>query len=108
MKKLEQDNPIILAAQEMQLTIAGDDPSQLRELIAQRVNELIGTDFQKLVAILYRIDVNETRLKRLLQEHKGIDTGFIIADLIIERQREKIRSRQSNSGQHPQGDEEKW
>jgi hypothetical protein len=81
----------------------------LRLALKQEITHLIQTDFQKLVGILYRIDVNERKLKYLLQENVGEDAAFIIADLIIERQIEKIKSRQQFSRRNDNiSDEDKW
>lgn len=78
-------------------------------ILSAYINELIQTDFQKLVFILYRIDVNETRLKKILKESSGEDSGRIIANLIIERQLQKIKSRQQFSQRDNNIDEnEKW
>jgi hypothetical protein len=78
-------------------------------ILTAHINQLIQTDFQRLVFILYRIDVNETRLKKILQENPGEDSGRIIADLIIERQLQKIKSRQQFSQRDNNIDEnEKW
>lgn len=78
-------------------------------ILTAHINQLIQTDFQKLVFILYRIDVNETRLKKILQENPGEDSGRIIADLIIERQLQKIKSRKWFSQRDNNIDEnEKW
>jgi len=82
--------------------------SGLRNQLQQEVNRLIENDFQKLVDILYRIDVNERKLKFLLQENVGEDTPVIIADLIIERQMEKIRSRAAFRPPNEESNEEKW
>jgi hypothetical protein len=82
---------------------------ELRRQLQVAVTQMIETDFQKLVNLLYRIDVNERKLKYLLQENVGSDTAVIIADLIIERQMEKIASRKQFSRQDDDtGDEEKW
>ncbi|HTE10069.1 MAG TPA: hypothetical protein VK645_03850 [Chitinophagaceae bacterium] len=82
---------------------------EMRQKLQARVNQIIETDFQKLVNILYRIDVNERKLKYLLQENVGEDAPVIIADLIIERQMEKIKSRkQFSRHDDDSGDEEKW
>ncbi len=81
----------------------------LRGQLKNEISHLIQTDFQKLVGILYRIDVNERKLKYLLQENVGEDAAFIIADLIIERQVEKIKSRQQFSRRDDNiSEEEKW
>ena len=82
---------------------------ELRTQLSEYINQLIQTDFQKLIGILYRIDVSEPKLKFLLQQHPEEEAGNIIASLIIERQLQKIKSRQ----QFQQKDdnftgEEKW
>ena len=78
-------------------------------ILTAYINQLIQTDFQKLVFILYRIDVKETKLKKILKENSGEDSGRIIADLIIERQLQKIKSRQQFSRRDNNIDEnEKW
>lgn len=78
------------------------------EKLAVFINDLINHDFQKLVNILYRVDVNEKKLKQLLKENPGSDAGRIIAELIIERQIQKIKSRRENKKQNDISDEEKW
>ena len=78
------------------------------EIISDRINDLINNDFQKLVAILYRMDVNETRLIQLLKENPGINAGIIIAELMIERQTQKIRSRHAHKPDENISDDEKW
>ncbi len=70
---------------------------------------LYNNDFQKLVSILYRMDVSETKLKQLLTDNPGADAGIIIADLMIERQAEKIKSREQYSKRDENiSDDEKW
>lgn len=82
------------------------------EMLAQLsayINQLIKKDFEKLVSYLYRVDVDEQKLKFLLRQYADEDAGNIIALLIIERQQQKIKTR----GQFSQRDndvegEEKW
>jgi hypothetical protein len=82
---------------------------ELKEKLSQHINYLIDTNFQKLVAILYRVDVSEAKLKTLLNEKAGEDSASIIAELIIERQLLKIKSRQQFTGRNNDIDEnEKW
>ena len=64
----------------------------LKEQLSSHINFLIQSDLQKLVSILYRVDVNESKLKHLLKENSGFDAANIITDLIIERQLQKIKS----------------
>jgi N-acetylglucosamine kinase-like BadF-type ATPase len=81
---------------------------ELKEALAGHINHLINTNFEKLVYYLYRIDVNETKMKQLLQaEHKN--AGDLIAQLIIERQVQKIKSRKEFRKRNDAvDDEEKW
>ena len=80
----------------------------LKELLSSHINFLIQSDFQKLVSILYRVDVNESKLKHLLKENQGFDAVNIITDLIIERELQKIRSRQEYRNNENISDDEKW
>jgi hypothetical protein len=81
----------------------------LKEKLSAYINHLIQADFEKLISILYRIDVNEYKLKNMLLENNGEDASKIIADLIIERQVQKIKSRQQSSKRdNTMSDDEKW
>lgn len=80
----------------------------LKERLSSHINFLIQSDFQKLVSILYRVDVSEPKLKHLLKENPGYDASNIIADLIIERQLQKIKSRQEHRKDGNISDDEKW
>ena len=94
----------------MELNIADTvSNEELHSRLASRINELISDDFQKLINLLYRIDVNEKKLKTLLAENTHTDAGAIIATLVIERQLEKIKSRQQFSKRDESIDqEERW
>ena len=57
------------------------------------IAHLIDTDYHKLTNILYRIDVDELKLKKaLLESDRPISET--ISDLIIERQQQKIKFRE--------------
>lgn len=83
--------------------------SELHAQLSSYLNELIKNDFDKLISYLYRIDVGEQKLKSLLQQNPVEDAGNIIASLIIERQKQKIKTRQQFSQRENNFDEEeKW
>jgi hypothetical protein len=63
---------------------------ELVQALAARINHLIVHDFPKLIHILYVIDVNEEKLKTLLRTYKDSDAAVIIAQLVIDRQRNKV------------------
>jgi hypothetical protein len=72
------------------------------------INQLINNNFSELIRLLYRIDINENRLKHLLKEKAGQDAGEIIARLIIDRQIQKINTRSSFPAASDIPDDEKW
>ena len=83
--------------------------SEIHARLAAHINQLIKNDFEKLVTCLYRIDVNEQKLKLLLHQFPEEDTGNIIASLILERQELKINARkQFNTQENDFDEEEKW
>ena len=77
--------------------------------LAEKMNDLIKNNFNHLVQLLYRIDVNETYLKKVLKNNPTEDAGKIIARLIIDRQQQKeiSRSRYTKT-QEDSDDLEKW
>jgi hypothetical protein len=107
---MEHADLIILLNKELSIDIAEKiSYSELHAQLSAYINQLIKNDFDKLIAYLYRIDVNEQKLKLLLQQNPDEDAGNIIATLIIERQQQKIKSREQFSPQENNFDEEeKW
>ena len=100
--------PAINHSMEMEIPATGT-LEQLREKLSVHINELINHDFEKLVFHLYRIDVDEARMRALLANKAGENAGGLIADLIIERQLQKIKLK-SESRHKPKEEsgEEKW
>ncbi|MBK7108665.1 MAG: hypothetical protein IPH61_05800 [Bacteroidetes bacterium] len=62
---------------------------QALHALTQIIIFLIDTNFEKLLWILYRIDVNEAKLKRVLKENSPVDAPSIIAQMIIDREKQK-------------------
>lgn len=106
---MEQEEAIKEIANELGIAVRENDFALNRQLLAERINELIVSDFSKLVFILYRLDVNETKLEQLLKINPGKDAGLLLADLVIERQVQKIISRREyNQRDNTIDEEEKW
>lgn len=86
-----------------------NDPSGLYQQLVAYINQLVSGDFQKLVSILYRMDVSEQILRKALEENTDSDAGELIAELMINRQIQKIESRQKFNQRDDKIDEnEKW
>ena len=76
-------------AQTMDIELPAGEDARLR--LQQHINELIQHDFNKLLTILYRIDVDEDKLKSALRQQPARDAAEIIAELMIKRQAGKRR-----------------
>ena len=71
-----------------------EKPSEgFRLQLSSYINDLINKDFNALIQLLYRVDVNEQKLKTLLKQQQAVDTSLLIAALIIERQLQKIATK---------------
>jgi hypothetical protein len=77
------------------IAVLNDD--LLIQQLADYINQLILINFERLVQLLYRIDVSEAKLKYLLKENPYQDAGRIIALVIIERQVQKIKFKKEMS-----------
>lgn len=79
------------------------------EVLVAYINELILCNFNGLISILYRIDISEQKLKLLLKKNYETDAAKLIANLIIDRQLQKIKSRHEFGGRDNSiNEEEKW
>lgn len=87
---------------------ATDNLTLLQAALANRINQLIVHDFNQLVTLLYRIDIAEKKLQKTLQEHREEDAGMLIAGIVIERQLQKIQSRQQYRRNDITDDAEQW
>ena len=90
--------------------VTAENPSrkeEVRQQLILAIQYLIENDFNKLVQILYRVDVNEENLKRMLGEG-ATDASMLIADLIIHRQLEKLHTKRSFPPSTDIPENEKW
>lgn len=69
----------------------------VRDRLALKIRDLIDHDFEQLLNILYRIDVSEEKIKKYLSENPPGEAPALIADLIIEREMQKVVTRMQYS-----------
>lgn len=73
------------------------NPEDLHErilyVLTHQISYLIEQDMDRLKWILYRIDVPEHKLLSTLQEHPTADAPGVIAQMILDRQIEKAKTR---------------
>ncbi len=70
-----------------------DDLEELKRHLTRKITELMDTNYEKLLNILYRIDINERKLDELFSSKNRDYIPAQLADLIIERQLQKINFR---------------
>ena len=70
--------------------------SSIQSVLTERIRHMMNNEYEKLLQILYRIDVNEFKLKNAFKENMFDEMPPLIADLVIERQIIKARLRTSN------------
>ncbi|MCX2492314.1 hypothetical protein OQX63_02440 [Pedobacter sp. PF22-3] len=66
--------------------------NQLRKVLVDAFAYLIDNDFPKLIQILYKADVDQYKLKDLLETVEGSSSAEVIADAYITRQKAKIET----------------
>jgi len=76
--------------------------------LCDEINRLIVSDFNLLINTLYRLDVSETKIKAALVDEFNKDAAELIADLMLERQLEKLKTRNLFNRNDDIPDEEKW
>ena len=85
----------------------GQDPiseEELLEAISFRVGRLMDTDSGLLFSYLYRLDVSEKSLNSVINSKSEDPLPLRIAQLILERQKERIKTKKEiETGDVPEG-----
>ena len=66
---------------------------EIREAVRLRIGELLNRDMQSLLQILYRIDVDEERVKSILALSEPYKVDADLADAVVERVLQKAAFR---------------
>ncbi len=82
--------------------------TDLLQDLSYYINHLITNDFNKLIVILYRMDVSEEQLHKLLKQQPNKLSSDTIAKLIIERQQKKMQMKASYKKDETIPADEKW
>ena len=84
------------------------EEKEKREQLEAYLNYLILNDFNALVNLLYRADVNESKLKGIIANEKEKDAAVVIAGLLIDRMKEKADTRRKFTPGEQIPEDEKW
>lgn len=75
----------------------GFDEEKAIEFLSKAIFQLLDRDFERLLQICYRIDLGETRLKKILHEAKPDQVASDLARALWERQKQKVEIRRRYS-----------
>ena len=84
----------------LEISFTGLSESPYQELYGQilpLIEELLNDNYPKLMAMLYRIDLDEQLINKKLKENNYSDTDEVITDLIIKRELQKVIIRECYS-----------
>lgn len=99
---------VLQTIQNWDASLSLNEKDNLRKRLAIAINELLLDDFDKLVQLLYRVDVSEQKLKNVLAANQEKDAGDLIADLLIKRQEEKLAFRQAFPPANNMAEDDRW
>jgi hypothetical protein len=95
--------------QQLEILTDKNSAGELQQKLAEHINNVINSDFDKLLQLLYRMDIDEMKLRAVLSGHPDRNAGEMIAELMIERQLQKVKSRREFDRRDNNIDEnEKW
>ncbi len=76
--------------------LSGDqfgDILELKIFLAGKILEMLDRNYDKLINVLYLLDINERKVAEVFQKDKN-DIPFALAELIIDRQLQKLKWRE--------------
>lgn len=80
----------------------------LKQLLSERIRYLIDHDMEQFLFVLYRIDIEEQKVKEVLATYPLNEAIEAIAVLIIERQKQKVITRRQYATGSNTDDELSW
>ena len=90
------------------IEIKAINEEKLKLWLSERISYLLEYDFQCLLQVLYRVDIDEEELRRSIAAMSNLDAVAIICDMIIKREVSKIISRKRYKSNHRADDVESW
>jgi hypothetical protein len=92
----------------LQCPLPEADQRQIQQQLEEYINYLITNDFNRLVQLLYTVDVDEQKLKAILQQQPHKDAAAIIAERLLARQLQKAETRRQFNRAGASDEDERW
>jgi len=80
----------------------------LRQRVVYVIGYLIDNDFEHLLNLLYIMDVDEGKIRAILDDHSILEPKYPIADVVIEREMQKVKTRIEYKQKKIDDDLEAW
>ena len=77
----------------MMIPVSSIDRNMIREKLAILIAHMMQDNFERLCQAMYRLDVSEARFDRIMNEKPVEEIPYALADLVIEREMQKVRTR---------------
>lgn len=77
----------------MMIPVSSLDRNLIREKLAIIISHMMQDNFEKLCQAMYRLDVSEAKFDQVMNEKTPKEIPFAVADLVIEREMQKVRTR---------------
>ena len=77
----------------MMIPVSSIDRNMIREKLAIIIGHMMQGNFERLCQAMYRLDVSEAKFDRIMNENPIEELPYAIADLVIEREMQKVRTR---------------
>lgn len=71
---------------------------EIQRILTERIREMLDKNIEKLILILYRIDVSQKKADEIFNNPSKDEIASFLAKAVIERQLEKVRTRRKYSG----------
>ena len=69
------------------------DLQDIKKRLIQVLDYMLTKDFERLLNAMYRLDINETLFRDVIEGQKGNNISELLADLIIDRELQKVQTR---------------
>lgn len=69
-----------------------DSIEQVKKFLVERIIVMMDNNYERFLNTLYRIDVDEAKVNYIVSKAKVTEIPELLADLIIERQLQRIRT----------------
>ena len=95
-------------AETFEMTVTATSFDQLVQRLGEIIYDLIVNDMNRLFFILYRVDVDDQKVLKIIRENTLQAAARLIAEALISRQLQKIQKHSESGSSDDIPEDEKW